>query len=341
MSAAPERMDANVPVPSRALDGITWLARLRPDERERIAARFEGIRLAAGETVTLSAGDAPRLGVVVEGEVTLKRAELPGLPPSETRLVHGDRWGELAVFAGLHTGVEVIARTPTTIALLDEASFARIAAEFPVVWLEVTARLSRELKWKNDLLREIQEFDREAGARALELFLQAKRRRIARRKTGVARDTWRALIRAVIAEPARNPAFWILSGFVIAIAASRFVVAMILRFGLQEALFNLKDSGGANPIHTHHFNYGFALLITAALTAFLPWTRRWLLPLAFAFGVGLGLVFDEFALIWKLNPDYYDPLNYQAQAFLALVLLQIVYLRRFWVSLLARVRRAG
>lgn len=327
-------------MPSRALDGITWLARLRPDERERCAARFRAVSLSAGQSLALAAGEAPRLGVIVDGEVILKRAELPGLPANETRLARGDRWGELAVFAGLHTGVDVVARTNATIALLEAPAFEAIANEFPVVWLEVTTRLSRELKWKNDLLREIQEFDREAGARALELFLQAKRRRIARRKTGIARGAGRAVFHRLIGEPVRDPAFWILLGFGIAIGVSRFTVAMILRFELQEVLFNLKDSGGANPIHTHHFNYGFVILIAAALTAFLPWTRRWLLPLAFLFGVGLGLVFDEFALIWKLDPDYYDPLNYQAQIALALVLVQIVYFRRWWISLVERWRRA-
>jgi hypothetical protein len=87
----------------------------------------------------------------------------------------------------------------------------------------------------------------------------------------------------------------------------------------------------------HHFNYGFALVVLTGLLAFFPGSRRTLRVLAAAFGVGLGLVFDEFALIWNLDPNYYQPLNYWAQALLAAVLVQLVYFRRLYADSLALV----
>ncbi|HVO31407.1 MAG TPA: hypothetical protein VMV18_11740, partial [bacterium] len=188
-----------------------------------------------------------------------------------------------------------------------------------------------------DLLREIQEFDAQrVSAQELDYFLETRRRKFARHRTGVARRAGQALLRVVITDPGREPAFWILTGFVSAIAISRTVVATILHFHLEHELFNLHESGAGNPTHTHHFTYGFALTITSGLAAFFPRTRRHLKTLAGIFGFGLGLVFDEFALIWNLNPDYYQRLSYEAQAALLLLLVQVVWFRRFYARLLGR-----
>jgi hypothetical protein len=255
----------------------------------------------------------------------------------EIRLGAGDHWGEFALFAEIPSGVEVTAREPTILALLDPGGFRAIAEEFPIIGVRVAANLSRELKWKNDLLREIQEFDvAKASDSEIGMFLEAKRRRVARHRTGIARGATRIVYQRLIAEPRRDPAFWILLGFVGAIVVSRAIVALILRFNLQENLFNLQESGGANPTHTHHFNYGFAILIASGLIALFPRSRRFLRALSFVFGVGVGLVFDEFALIWNLNPDYYHALNYQAMAVLGALLIQIVYFRKFYASLVDR-----
>lgn len=337
MSAPEELEDEPQQVHGTFADELVWLRDLRPDERERVARHFRIVELPTAQTLSMPADEAPRLGVVVSGSITLTRAELPGLPPVEIRLGAGDHWGELAVFAEIPSGVGVMAREPAVLALLDPEGFRAIASEFPIAWVRVAALLSRELKWKNDLLREIQEFDAsKASARELELFLDSKRRRVARRRTGIARGAARQVYRKLIADPQRDPAFWILLGFVAAIAVSRMVVAFILEFDLQEKLFNLQDSGGANPTHTHHFNYGFAILIVSGLIALFPQSRRFLRFLSFVFGIGVGLVFDEFALIWNLNPDYYHALNYQAMGVLAALLVQIVYFRKFYSTLFHR-----
>lgn len=320
-----------------ALDELPWLKALRPDERERAAHHFRPVEIAAGARLAFPASESPRMALVLDGSIVLTRAELSGLAPVKIRLGPGDRWGELALFAAIRSGVDVEAPAGARLAVLDEEGFRAIGAEFPVVWLAVAAQLSSELKWKNDLLREIEEIDTErASAGELDLFLENKRRRVARRRTGVARRAGRELLRKLVTDPGREPAFWILLGFVTAIAVSRTVVALILRLHLQQQLFNLHASGGANPTHTHHFTYGFALIVASGLLAFFPRTRRWLKTIACAFGFGLGLVFDEFALIWNLNPDYYQTLSYEAQAAILLLLVQVVWLRRFYAGLLER-----
>lgn len=339
MSAPEELEDEPQQTHTIFADELIWLRDLRPDERERAAHHFRIVELGASEKLSMPASEPPRMGVVVSGSIALTRAELPGLPPVEIRLVAGDHWGELAVFAEIPSGVDVMAREPAVIAMLDPAGFRAITSEFPIAWVRVAALLSHELKWKNDLLREIQEFDAsKASAQELDLFLDGKRRRVARRRTGIARGATRMVYRKLIADPQRDPAFWILLGFVISIAVSRMVVAFILEFDLQERLFNREDSGGPNPTHTHHFNYGFAILIVSGLVALFPQSRRFLRFLSLVFGIGVGLVFDEFALIWNLNPDYYHALNYQAMAVLGALLVQIVYFRKFYSTFFHRLK---
>lgn len=323
-----------------SIDELSWLAALRPDERERATRHFRIVEVDADSPLAIPAGEPARMGLVLEGQVVLTRAELAGLPPIEVHLATGDRWGELPLFAGIRSGVALAASAPARIALLDEEGFRAIGEAFPVVWLGIAAKLSRELKWKNDLLREIQEFDAQrVDASELEGFLETRRRRVARRRTGVARSATRALYRRLVTTPAREPAWWILLGFLGAIGVSRAVVAAILELHLEKTLFALRDSGGANPIHTHHFTYGFAIMIVAGLLGFFPGSRRFLRPLSLAFGAGLGLVFDEFGLIWNLNPDYYQRLSYEAQAVLAALLVQIVWFRGFYIAAFERIVR--
>jgi CRP-like cAMP-binding protein len=311
---------------------LPWLAALRRDERARVATRFRYHDLAPG--VRLLASPTPTLGIVLGGSVAVTRP----LPDAATiRLTPGDRWGEVAVFADLSDPIEVTATTPAVVATLDRPAFLALAAEHPILWLAVAERLSRELKTTSDLLREIREVEStDFGRTSFARFLATKRRQVHRR-AGIARDATSALFRRLVGAHVREPAFWMLAGFVGAIAASRLVVAFILGFGLQEQLFNLQDSGGANPVHVHHFNYGFAVLVLAGLLAFFPRARRGLRTLAALFGIGLGLVFDEFALIWNLDPNYYQPLSYHAQGMLAALLAQLVYFRRVYADFTNRV----
>ena len=58
--------------------------------------------------------------------------------------------------------------------------------------------------------------------------------------------------------------------------------------------------------------------------------------LALVFGLGAGLVFDEFALFWNLNPEYAQELSVIAAGLAIAVLIQVTYFRRFWAALARR-----
>jgi CRP-like cAMP-binding protein len=310
-----------------------WFRRLRADERVRIAGRFEKRDLAAGESLTL---DEPRLVIVVDGEATLERGGAP------EPLFPGDTFGEVELATGHVIAGRLIADAPTQLALLDRAALDRILDEYPAVAVPWLRQLGRELKWRNDVLREVSLAFAEALPQAqLESVLEARRRRLARHRASTVGRALGRMGRALFTVPGRRPSFWVLIGTLSALAAARTVVALIIANGLQKHLFALIGGKVGHPIHVHHFNYGLALVSLSSLLLLSPRARGALRLLAFVFGFGVGLIVDEFALIWNLNPDYYQPQSRLVAALVIVAIAQVVYLRAFWARLFRRLVRVS
>lgn len=331
----PERLDALIAT-------LPFLAPLRPDELCRAAKRFRVVDLAAGETRTFGAESGEAL-VVVEGRIAVEATPLPNQPPLFARLQAGDHLGAVAVAAGRPTRAKVLAEKPSRLAILDAPGYAALEQEFPAVAIPACAALAEELAWKDDLLREVASVDAERlSGDERNRALEARRARVAARLAHCGRRAilgagWREAARAAV----REPAFWMLFGFLAAFGGARAMVHYILSHHKQEQLFALHHvKGFQNPIHIHHFNYGLILVTITSLLAFFPAFRRHLLVMALIFGVGAGLIFDEFALIWNLNPDYYQGLSRDAVLVVALALGQLAFLRPTWGKLFRRLGRA-
>jgi hypothetical protein len=306
-------------------------ASLRADERVRIAERFRIVELARDQAYAVAA-DAPELLLLLDGEAALA---VDGAAPIE--LFAGDVVGELEAAVG-HGGDELItARTPTTLAALDGAAIAQLFTDYPAVAPPWVALLARELKWRNDLLREISLAHAEGlPGPALAAVLARRRRNLQRHRRSPVRRATATLVRTLITAPGARPSFWVLVGAIVALATARTVVAMIIRNGLQKHLFALIGSRVGHPLHVHHFNYGLLLVSAVGVLVLLPSARRGLRRLAFVFGFGLGLIVDEFALLWNLNPDYYQASSRLAAALVLLAIVQVVYFRQVYVALARR-----
>jgi CRP-like cAMP-binding protein len=315
------------------LSSLSMFERLRKDEVGRVARLFTMTRLAEGET--LRHGSAPgeeRMFVVVSGLVRLDVTGLSGVLAST--LEPGDRHGDIGLLTGGARETCLTAKHASEIATLNRAGLDTILAEFPAVALPLATELATELCSKNEVMRELLELHAEPLSKEQRAAaVEGRKRALSHRGARVTRLSPRALFRALVATRGGEPAFWMLTGFITSMSGARLVVALILKYHLEKQLFALVPGTDPNPMHVHHFNYGLILIGISGLAALSPLGRRALRVLSFGFGIGCGLVFDEFALFWNLNPEYAQSLSLIAAAIMVGVLVQLTYFRTFWAAL--------
>ncbi len=323
------------------LASLSLFEGLRADEVGRIAARFAVDELRAGEQRTYGLDVASiRLVVVVAGRLDLE-AQTVGRP-LRARLEAGDRYGDLALQTNHPRQVTLTADEDAVLATIDRAGLESIIDDYPAVALPLADGLARELSLKLDHVRQLMEVHAEGFSPAqLEAAIAERRDALTRRAARVSRLSPAALFRRLVVRRGAEPPFWMLIGFIVALGGARLVVATILKYGLEKQLFALVHTGNdPNPMHVHHFNYGLILIGSAGLSALFPFGRRILRVLSLLFGIGCGLVFDEFALFWNLNPEYAQGLSLLASWVSVAVLLLLSYFRAFWAALLRRSFRA-
>jgi len=317
-----------------ALAAVSIFVHLRPDEIGRIARRCERVALARGASHQLGP-DCARLVIVVSGSVDLTVESLAG--EVRSRMHPGDRFGDAALLTDSWRAAELRAHQPAQLALLDRSALTAVLAEFPAVALPLAAELASELRQRNDQVREVLELGA-AGLPPDQLAASIRhyRRTLALRGAAVRRVSGGALFHRLVVDQGREPPFWALLGFLGALGAARLVVFVILRYRLEQHFFALISGPDPNPMHIHHFNYGLVLLGLSGLGALFPIGRRSLRLLSLLFGIGCGLVFDEFALFWNLNPDYSQGSSLISAAIVGILLVQLTYFRRFWVAWVGR-----
>ena len=94
----------------------------------------------------------------------------------------------------------------------------------------------------------------------------------------------------------------ILVSFLITIAVSRTVVFFIEN-KIASTIFKYNIIA---DYHIHHFTYGIVILVIVGFIAlFIPnrLERTWIYVM---YGLGIGLIFDEFGVWLKLDPDYHQ-----------------------------------
>jgi CRP-like cAMP-binding protein len=312
------------------LAGVSIFELLRADEIARVASRFETHIVRGGETFSVDAA-APRIVVVVSGTVALQARG------GSARLDPGDRWGDVGVLVDRPHSAKLAAESAATIATLDRSGLDALMAEMPAIALPLARELASLLRVKNDERRQILELHAEGLPEdQLEAAIEERKQTIAARGARVSRLSPRSLFQRLIVKQGAEPPFWMLVGFLSSLGGARLLVALILKYGLEKRLFALVQGTDPNPMHVHHFNYGLIVASVSGIASLFPFGRRALRLLAATFGIGLGLIFDEFALIWNLNPEYSQSLSLISAAIAFAVLVQLVYFRRFWGAVARR-----
>lgn len=126
--------------------------------------------------------------------------------------------------------------------------------------------------------------------------------------------------------------FIILASFLVTFTLSRLVVRLIYAGVLPNMFLFVSMGSVGEPIHVHHMNYGILLMsiIGFIAIAYHKVISKFPHISAISYGISLGLIFDEFALFFLLEDDYYHRLSYDAVIFIALLLSLIIYFPPFF-----------
>ena len=82
-------------------------------------------------------------------------------------------------------------------------------------------------------------------------------------------------------------------------------------------------------VHVHHFVFGITVLAIAGYMALAaPYFRR---KIAWLYGIGLALAFDEFSIWLRLDADYWTRASITAVVIIAGLLVNMIYFKRFWL----------
>jgi hypothetical protein len=118
--------------------------------------------------------------------------------------------------------------------------------------------------------------------------------------------------RELIHNRRRQIPFWVLVGFLPTYLLARFIVAEFPYLFLH-----------VRGTHVHHFTYGFFVLaIVGFISIMTDKARR---AMAFFYGIGLALAFDEFGMWIKLTDHYNIDASEDAIAWIFAVLIFLVY----------------
>jgi hypothetical protein len=144
-----EMEDPLVDVPHR----ILWLrevdlfAELEVGELAAVAQVMTEARFPAGQAFAGPGELGHRLGVVVEGSVSIRRQLEGGGGSREIhRVTPGGSFGEVSLFRDIPPAISVHAREDTHLLILDRDEFEAVVKEYPEVALGVCRRLSQRLE---------------------------------------------------------------------------------------------------------------------------------------------------------------------------------------------------
>lgn len=126
----------------------------------------------------------------------------------------------------------------------------------------------------------------------------------------------------IIHMPPHRRARVVLIAFVLTFVTSRVFVLLIMTRRMPDLFLHV---GGT---HVHHLNYGITLLCIVSGVALLsptPLAGRWLRAALLAYGLALGMTFDEFGMWLHLGGGYWQRASYDAVVVVASLLALLAF----------------
>jgi CRP-like cAMP-binding protein len=316
---------------------VPLFAGVAPAALESLARDFElrGVPVGKRVVAELEVGDEAFIVLDGTADVTLGGADAAA--EAIARIGPGDCIGEMALFTGELRAATVTATSAMQLLVIDHWHFMRLLRRHPVVAAHLAARMSARLRETEHLLGAVLDPAQSDAERREALHARDRVRpgRSAHRMRGALALAWRELV----VSHRQELAFLMMVAFVVALVAVRGAVLAARRF----------FPGPENLEALLRASYTSGLLLLCAsgavsLLFFRPRVRRWV---AVLFGVGMALLFNAlpvlltFDLFYRdiFTPDPHLTFSVEAlydraegadvKAIAAVVLFQVVYLRRF------------
>jgi hypothetical protein len=127
----------------------------------------------------------------------------------------------------------------------------------------------------------------------------------------------------------QKTSFIILASFLLSFIVAR----MYVYLSLETALPVLTIKG----VHIHHLNFGIAFLVVSGFLALYFSNTRFHKRIAFLYGVGLGLTFDEFGMWLHLEDNYWVRQSYDSIIIITLILANMVFFGNLWLRFFRKI----
>ena len=122
--------------------------------------------------------------------------------------------------------------------------------------------------------------------------------------------------------------FYILWSFFTTFVLARLIVYLVVEDYIPNVFLTIRG------VHIHHLSYGIFLLAWVGFYCLVyANTAQKLYKTSIVYGIGLGLTFDEFGMWLRLKDTYWIRQSYDAIIVLSILLINFVYLRRFWAKM--------
>ena len=115
------------------------------DELDTLSSYMTGYRAKAGDMLFGEGDDGDAMGLLLTGQIEVRKNDAVGVAQSVTHIVAGRTFGEMAAIDGEKRSATCIATEPCVLAILPKTQFERILSVNEALGIKLLLRLTRLL----------------------------------------------------------------------------------------------------------------------------------------------------------------------------------------------------
>lgn len=142
-------------VKSQSLKSVDLFTQLPAEELRRLEGRIQWHRYEPHEQIIDREADSHDVFFIVKGKVRVVNFSLSGREISFDDIEEGAYFGELAALDGAPRSANIVALTPTTVAIMSPTLFHDLLLNYPVVALKLIQRLVSVIRTSNSRIMDL------------------------------------------------------------------------------------------------------------------------------------------------------------------------------------------